>query len=579
MSVSPARLAVFLASLPWAAMACSAQAGTGQAFSGAIAPAGMEGGLSAASAPDSGAYASGTRAINEGRWADAVTIFRKVWEMHGEYADGALYWKAYAENKQGQASHALDTCVELRRDFPRSRWIDECGALEIEIRARSGQPVQQTPVQDEDLKLLELNSLMRQDEPRALAQIQEILNGDSPERLKERAVFILTQSQSKQAQDLLGKIALGKLNPAHPNPALQTRATGLLRGLTGKVSGSPYPPAGNGNQAITVDVVVTDKSGAPVAGLGPNDFKLFDNKQPQPLTSVQAANGMSAKADPPIETVLLVDAVNPTFLTVANERQWLEAFLNQNGRELALPTSIIVLTDQGMKIQEHPTRDGKALLDYLNANATGLRAIRRSEGLEGELEREQHSLVALDFLAAQESKRPGRKLLIWLSPGWYVYSDLLGNWRAKHDKSIFANITAISTALREARITLYSIDPGGVDHGRFFYQNYLKGVDAPKHADFGDLFLQVLATQSGGQVFFGNNDLAGLIDRCVADAKAYYVLTFNPPPAAHPDEYHALEVEVDKPGLKARTRTGYYAQPSAQGVQSFPESSLEKPAN
>ena len=27
------------------------------------------------------------------------------------------------------------------------------------------------------------------------------------------------------------------------------------------------------------------------------------------------------------------------------------------------------------------------------------------------------------------------------------------------------------------------------------------------------------------------------------------------------DEYHTLEVKVDKPGLTARTRTGYYAQP------------------
>jgi hypothetical protein len=39
------------------------------------------------------------------------------------------------------------------------------------------------------------------------------------------------------------------------------------------------------------------------------------------------------------------------------------------------------------------------------------------------------------------------------------------------------------------------------------------------------------------------------------------VLTFNAPPAAHANEYHGLEVAIDKPGLTARTRTGFYAQP------------------
>jgi hypothetical protein len=188
MKVNRILLAVLLTVMPWGAMECLGQAGTEQAFLGAI---GKAGGMGAASAADSGFFASGTRAINEGRWSDAVSIFKKVSEEHGEHADGALYWTAYAENKQGQAGHALDTCGQLRREYPRSGWIDECGALEIEIRSRSGQPVQQNPGQDEDMKLLALNSLMRQDEQRALAQIQEILNGDSSEKLKKEALFIL----------------------------------------------------------------------------------------------------------------------------------------------------------------------------------------------------------------------------------------------------------------------------------------------------------------------------------------------------------------------------------------------------
>ena len=82
-----------------------------------------------------------------------------------------------------------------------------------------------------------------------------------------------------------------------------------------------------------------------------------------------------------------------------------------------------------------------------------------------------------------------------------------------------------------------------------------------EHVDMGDLYLPVLVTQTGGQNLMGSSDLASLIERCITDAKTYYVLTYNQPPAAHPDEYHSIEVKVDRPGLKARTRTGYYSQP------------------
>ena len=564
----------------------SAQMGSvlpvGEGFSAVVTPAGrwVEAGVSgpaAADSEDSALYANGTRAINDGRWDEAIKIFAKVAGEHGSHADGALYWKAYAENKQGQPSHALDTCSGLQRSFPSSSWKDECGALEIEIRAGSGKPVEPNAMQDEDLKLLALNSMMHQDEAKALAQIQEILKSDSNERLKERAVFILAQGQSNQARLLLMQVAQGQFNSWHSTPALQAKAAATLKGLKIDIPAIAYP--GKSNGTMTLDVVVTDKSGAPVGGLQPEDFKLLDNKQPQTLATVEAARGMTAKADPPVEAIVLIDGINSTFLTIANERQWLQKFLNENGAELALPTSLIIVTDQGMSIQNHPSRNGKALLDFLDNNATGFRAVRRAEGHEGVVERELASLKSLDYLASQASSKPGRKLLIWISPGWGLFSNELWTGGIKDEKILFNYAVSLSTELRAARITLYSIDPAGEGHGQFLYQKYLKGVDSPMNADYADLLLQVLATQTGGQVLAGNNDLASLIDRCVADASAYYVLNYVPPTAAHPNEYHGVEVQVDKPGLTARTRTGYYAQPPTPGGQNLPSIAAQKPAN
>src|ERR1700722_4167600 len=169
-------------------------AGVAQAAPGQSAPEPQE--PAAPNATGSTLYTEGTRAINEGRWSNAEAIFAMVAGLHGDLSDGALYWKAYAENKQDKRKPALATCTELSQAFPTSSWIHECGALEIEIHARTGKPVDPKTVADDDLKLLALNSLMQKDESQALAQIQEILNTDSSEKLKQEALFILAQHYS-----------------------------------------------------------------------------------------------------------------------------------------------------------------------------------------------------------------------------------------------------------------------------------------------------------------------------------------------------------------------------------------------
>ena len=71
----------------------------------------------------------------------------------GPRAAGAVYWRAYAQNRLGQRAEALATLGELKSGYPSSGWAAEANALEVEIRQSSGQRV--TPDStDEDLKLL-----------------------------------------------------------------------------------------------------------------------------------------------------------------------------------------------------------------------------------------------------------------------------------------------------------------------------------------------------------------------------------------------------------------------------------------
>ena len=58
-----------------------------------------------------------------------------------------------------------------------------------------------------------------------------------------------------------------------------------------------------------------------------------------------------------------------------------------------------------------------------------------------------------------------------------------------------------------------------------------------------------------------NNDITGMLERAMNDSKAYYEISFEAAPGDHANEYHRIDVQVDKAGLVARTRSGYYAQP------------------
>jgi VWFA-related protein len=318
------------------------------------------------------------------------------------------------------------------------------------------------------------------------------------------------------------------------------------------------------NRRITLDVVVTDKSGKPIPGLEQQDFTLLDNKQPSKILSFAAISGGAAAADPPVEVILLVDEVNASFRAVSSARQEIEKLLKQNGGQLERPTSLVFLSDSGIQ-STSTSRDGNALAAQLNQNRNGLRVIGRIQGVYGAGDRVQLSLHAIEQFADFESTAPGRKLVIWISPGWPLLSGPRIELSSKDQQSLFKTIVALSDALRQARITIYSIDPLGLaDSGglrALRYENYVKGVKKASQVNIGNLGLQVLALQSGGRVFDYNNDLAGEIATCIAEAHAFYVLSFEGLPGDGPNEYHALSVKIDKPGLTARTRTAYYAQP------------------
>lgn len=316
---------------------------------------------------------------------------------------------------------------------------------------------------------------------------------------------------------------------------------------------------------IRLNVIVTDKAGKPVTGLTQQDFMILDDNQSTPIVGFRAYDGDAATMEP-VRVILIIDAVNVGFQEVSYSRYGIDAFLRKDGGRLAAPVSIYWYTDQGLEGQGQEGQaaemtDGNALAAQLDATEGRLRTLTRATGAWGAIERFEMSVKTIDRMAHIEARNPGRKLIVWIGSGWPLLDspNMQVSW--KQQQNLFKNIVSLSTLLREGQIELCSASQGMPDSYTYLYQGYTKGVKKASQAFLPDLSLKVLAVQSGGQVLPPSNDLAGEIDKCMRDVGAYYAIGFDPPLADGPDEFHALKVKVDKPGLTVRTDTGYYNEP------------------
>lgn len=170
-------------------------------------------------------YERATQDLDRARWAEAIAKFASIVAAGAAQAEGALYWKAYAESKLGRAEAALATVEELKRQFKNSRWLRDAEALALEIRQMAGQPPSPDTQLDEDLKLMALNALLYSDQERALPILEQVLKGSASPRVKERALFVLAQSRSPKAQALMAGIARGEANPDLQKRAIRSLST------------------------------------------------------------------------------------------------------------------------------------------------------------------------------------------------------------------------------------------------------------------------------------------------------------------------------------------------------------------
>jgi hypothetical protein len=159
-------------------------------------------------------YNKGTRALDAGRWSQAVEAFASAIAQKGPRADGALYWKAYAEFKLAQRAAALATLQALKSGYPSSGWLKEAQALEVEMSGAAAATTGSAG-EDDELKLLAINGLLRADasDERALPVLEKILKSQQTPQVKKRALFVLSQNQTPRSRDIMMNVARGSSNP------------------------------------------------------------------------------------------------------------------------------------------------------------------------------------------------------------------------------------------------------------------------------------------------------------------------------------------------------------------------------
>ena len=183
-------------------------------------------------------YAQGQKQLDERSWVAAQKTFKSLINKKTSKQDAALYWLAYAQFHNSQNQAALKTVSRLSDDFPKSRWLDDAEALAVEIKDRLGDSAE---INDDEMKLYAIDSLMNSSSKKTIPLLTKIINGKSSSRIKKRALFVLSQTESPEAFETIANLAINSKNETLQKYAIETlgvsgskQAVEKLRDIYGK---------------------------------------------------------------------------------------------------------------------------------------------------------------------------------------------------------------------------------------------------------------------------------------------------------------------------------------------------------
>ena len=264
---------------------------------------------------------------------------------------------------------------------------------------------------------------------------------------------------------------------------------------------------------VSLGVAVSDKRGTLVTDLGEAEFEIYEDGKRQELTFF--FRGGTSTSSPELHLGLLFDTSGSMDEDIALSRTAAVKFLN------ALPEAVdvtLVDFDTEVRVARYGQNDFARLIERIRRRKPdGMTALYDALG------------VYLHGAGSQE----GRKILVAYSDGG--------------DNRSSINFGEALDLLRASDVTMYTI--GFLDHQGSSYQ-----LDARSR-------IQRLTEPTGGQAFFPSSvrDIETAYDKVLADIKAQYSLGYLSTNARTDGKWRKVEIKVTRPGLKTRSRQGYFA--------------------
>ena len=378
---------------------------------------------------------------------------------------------------------------------------------------------------------------------------------------------------------------------------------------------SPAPVFRSVARLVEVSVVVHDAKGAVVENVRPDEFELFDNGVKQDISSVRVeriepvtgsakpaplpdhvfSNAAPYRAGTPkATTIILLDQLNTPPVDQVFARQQLVKFL----RTLTPADSIALYTlGRDLRVVHDFTTDISALLRALQkrglyagpeladstpeAADTGsnypemdalLNGVAENIAAQQTVDRVRTTLAAIEAIARHVSGLPGRKNLVWVSGGFplSIGMEQISMGTPANGVEFSTDLENAARTISAAQLAIYPIDARGLQAGS---QPSVSAAPnsrtaAPAAALLTPRMSSVVSSQqamislaqrTGGRPFVNTNDLRGAIRKATDDARTTYVLGYYPAHGTWDGKFRRLKVNVKRPGLDVRYRTGYFA--------------------
>lgn len=366
--------------------------------------------------------------------------------------------------------------------------------------------------------------------------------------------------------------------PAQPSTATQAQPA---QPASPAPAPNPAQPA-NGAQAanpsiptfritsrlVILDMVVVDGKGAIVKDLKREDFSVEEAGQPQTILNFDLAGAHTPKPEITINStaeldrlapgapvdIILLDEFNTRFEDMAFARYSLKKYLDKQPDKLVTPTMLIAVDLQHFTVLHDYTQNKEEILSSLKHHFVS-NPWQVNQGA-WVAERYATAFITLRRVAQAVQGHPGHKNMIWIGRGFPPTRRIMTGWNIDTENRINNAVQDCVNVLRDARVTLYTIDPAGVMVDPGIY-----GGDPLADPFGGNYQFNRMAKATGGRTLYGRNDVDAEVQTAIQDGANFYTLTYRPANTnMDPQKFRKIKVTVDRPGLKVITREGYYLQ-------------------